>query len=164
MKKIDSFDIENRLISVYEEIMWLAKRDYITPASARSWYTHVRATGFRIHIRRFTGKVSKKSLEDGAVLRLEHFKRIQTTLTQMVQKHVVQNLDRAKEFVDLVLDCEQVHIVAFTENYEAQKKNGDYGLAKIELVSWEDIPSDMRDYLWRKALRGRVSNAADFFR
>jgi hypothetical protein len=40
-------------------------------------------------VRRFTGKVSKEALKDQAILRLEHFKRMQTTtLTQLVEKHL----------------------------------------------------------------------------
>jgi len=94
-------------------------------------------------------------------LRLEHFKRIQTTLTQLVAEHLRSGEDSA-EFIRVLLDCEQVHIVTFDENYQAMKAKGDYTEAGIRLIDWDKVPKIRREHLWNKMLRGRVANASDF--
>jgi hypothetical protein len=154
--------VEKELSAIYDEIMWLARREHVRPSIARSWYTHARSGDLRGRIRRFTGKVSKEAVKDNAVLRLEHFKRMQTTLTQLVSKHLHSDLNDPDEFVRVVLDCEQVHIVTLKENYEALKQNGDYTLAGIDLVDWYEISGEKQTFLWRKVLKGKVSNAEAF--
>ena len=162
MKNIkDSIDIESMLNSVYEEVMWLADRPNTPPAAARSWYTHVVSNRLRRHIRKFTGMVSRRALEPNAVLRLEHFKRLQTTLTQLVADHHKRGVKDPQEFIRVVKECEQVHIVTFQENYDAMKSDGDYIKAGISLVNWKDITPAIQHELL-KVLRGRVSNAEDF--
>jgi len=124
--------IHENLASIYEEIMWLAERPNTTPSAARAWYTHIAVNPLRRHIRRFTGKVSLSTVKDkNASLRLEHFKRIQTTLTQLVNRHLQTGTRNNTEFIKTILECEQVHIVTISENYAAMKAKGDYLLAGI---------------------------------
>ena len=153
--------LEAKLTSIYKQVMWLARQPEITPANARGWYTHVVSARLRRDVRRFTGEVSKQALKEGATLRLEHFKRIQTELTKLITRHL-KEVDSAKEFVKMVIDYEQVHIVTLKENYEAMKAKGDYKKAGIELIKWKDIPHKKQNFLWGKMLRGKVSNANEF--
>lgn len=151
------------LASIYEEVMWLAERPNTTPSAARAWYTHIAVQPLRRHIRRFTGKVSHSAATDeSASLRLEHFKRMQTTLTQLVSRHLKTGTRNATEFINTILDCEQVHVVTMAENYAAMKAKGDYLLAGITLIDWQDIPKERQHILWKKVLNGKVSNAAEF--
>jgi hypothetical protein len=152
-----------KLAAIYEEVMWLAERPNITPSAARSWYTHVAAVTLRRSVRRFTGKISDSAATDeGAILRLEHYKRIQTTLTKLVARHVKTGTRSPEEFIRTVTDCEQVHIVTLAENYAAMKAKGDYLLAGISLRDWRSLPVKRQRVFWRKILNGKVSNAADF--
>lgn len=150
------------LSSIYEEIMWLAKRPNTTASAARAWYTHITSERLKRNVRRFTGKVSQAALKEGATLRLEHFKRIQTTLTQLVDRHTKDEIYDPEEFVRIVLEYEQVHIVTVEENYAAMKAKGDYNKAKIILGDWSSIDPHIQRHLWSKMLRGKVSNASDF--
>lgn len=151
------------LASIYEEVMWLADRPNNTAADARAWYTHIAHLKVRRLARRFTGNVSRSAVTDEAAeLRLEHFKRMQTTLTKLVARHLSEGKQNSEEFIETVLDCEQVHIVTKRENYDAMKAKGDYTLAGIELVPWERIPLERQQKLWKSVLRGRVANASDF--
>ena len=155
-------DSEAMLTAVYEEIMWLARRPNTTASAARAWYTHIASMRLRRHLRIFSGQVSRRSLEPDAVLRLEHFKRLQTTLTKLVAEHVRKEAFDSREFVRVVKDCEQVHIVTAYENYEVMKASGDYCKAGISLVEWKDIALETRKSLWAKVLKGKVCNAQDF--
>ncbi len=92
MKKAITEELARRLTSIYDEIMWLARRPNTSPSAARAWYTHIASVSLQRQIRMFTGKVSHLALEPGATLRLEHFKRMQTTLTKLVEKHVNHNI------------------------------------------------------------------------
>ena len=104
------------LLAIYEEMMWLANRPNVTASAARSWYTHV-GRPIKLKLRRFTGKVSKSAADDdSAILRLEHFGRIQTTLTQLVERHRKNKKPKADEFVRVLLKCERVHIVTLGES------------------------------------------------
>jgi len=155
--------IEANLASIYEEVMWLANRPNTTPSDARAWYTHIASSSLRKHIRRFSGMVSKRAVSaDDVPLRLEHFKRMQTTLTQLVDRHLKTGACDAEEFVRVVLDCEQVHIVTVGENYSAMKAKGDYQSAGIKLIEWTTIPPDRQRFLWNKMLHGKVMNANDY--
>ena len=159
MKK--NTDVQTMLEGAYEEVMWLARRPHTSPSAARAWYTHIAAGRFRRHICKFSGLVSRRALEPGAMLRLEHFNRLQTALTKLVARHLREGISDPGEFFRVVTECEQVHIVTFRENYEAAMANGDYRKAKIELVAWADIAPETQRVLWSK-LRGRVCNAEAF--
>ena len=159
----DTTTINENLASIYEEIMWLADRPNTTPSAARAWYTHIASHRLQRQIRQFTGKVSQSAVTDkSASLRLEHFKRMQTTLTQLVAKHLQTGTLNPTEFIKTILECEQVHIVTISENYAAMKAKGDYLLAGISLVDWKDIPKERQQFLWKKVLSGKVSNAVKF--
>jgi hypothetical protein len=45
------------LVSIYEEIMWLATRPNVTASRARAWYTHVMAESVKLRVRHFSGLV-----------------------------------------------------------------------------------------------------------
>ena len=155
--------LKEDLTSIYEEIMWLAHRPNVTGGRARAWYTHIMAESVKKRIRRFTSFVSVNAINDTAGdLRLEHFKRIQTTLTGLVDRHKQSQITDPEEFVRTVLDFEQVHIVTSAENYAAMKAKGDYALAGIELIHWHEIDQQRRQALWAKMLKGRVANASCF--
>lgn len=155
-------EVEARLRSVYDEMMWLAQRTDTTAAAARSWYTHVAAVALRNKVRIFTGLVSKKALRPGAELRLEHYKRIQTRLTSLVSQHLDSRTRVPEEFLLLIQECERVHIVTRLENHEAMKADGDYRRAGIELVSWRSMSPESQSFLWKRVLQGRVANAAKY--
>lgn len=155
--------IRAELAAVYEEVMWLARRDGVTPSMARAWYTHIAADKFSRRIRQFSGRVSQEAISDTkATLRLEHHARIQTTLTQLVAAHLKRKRPNPQEFIRVVLACENVHIVTFAENYAAMKHDGDYRRAGIKLKAWRSIPRARQETLWTKMLRGKVANAGAF--
>jgi hypothetical protein len=163
MSREISESVRLKLTSIYEEVMWLARRPNIRPAAARAWYTHITHLAVRREIRRFTGKVSRKAAtDDTALLRLEHFKRIQTTLTQLVARHIREGISDVDEFITTVVCFEQVHIVTAPENYAAMKAKGDYARAQIDLLDWKEIPRERRRVLWKNVLNGRVANAREF--
>lgn len=156
-------ELEAALASIYEEIMWLSVRPNVTAGRARAWYTHIMVESVKLKLRRFTGQVSKQAIaSDGKDLRLEHYMRIQTTLTQLVEKHRAENIRNVTEFISTVVEYEQVHIVTTKENYDAMRAKGDYSLAGIELVSWAEISQSRRTELWKKMLRGKVANAVEY--
>jgi hypothetical protein len=66
----------------------------------------------RLQLRRFTGQVSQEAVSTtGEDLCLEHFKRIQATLTQLVERHRSQEITDPGEFIRTLIEHEQVHIV-----------------------------------------------------
>lgn len=143
--------------------MWLAERPNVTPGRARAWYTHIMAESVKRKLRRFTGWVSTSAAHGSAEqLMLEHFKRIQTTLSELVERHRSSRTRDSGEFVQLLIEYEQVHIVTRSENYAAMRAKGNYKLAGIELVPWAILPLDRKSELWRSMLRGRVANASEF--
>lgn len=114
-------------------------------------------------LRRFTGKVSATAAGGSAEqLMLEHFKRIQRTLSELVERHRSSHVHDPNEFVRILVEYEQVHIVTRSENYAAMRAKGDYELAGIQLVPWAKLPLERRSELWRSMLRGRVANASEF--
>jgi len=153
-------NIDQALRATYQEMMWLARRPGVSASMARSWYTHVRSGGLRLT--RFTGKVSRAALNPKAELRLEHYRRIQTGLTQLVERHRKLKRPNAAEFIRFLRAAERVHIVTFHENYEAMKAKGKYKTAGIELVPWSSLTAPQRERLWKSMLRGRVANAQDY--
>lgn len=143
--------------------MWLARRPNVTASVARSWYTHATSERLKKYVRMFTGQVSIQAAKNlDSDLRLEHYLRIQTTLTQLVKRHLDSDLNDPSDFINTILRCEQVHIVTKSENYDAMKAKGDYTAAGIELVSWGDIGLEQQQVLWGKMLRGKVANHGDF--
>jgi len=93
---------------------------------------------------------------------LEHFKRIQTTLTALVEKHRTEKLHDPDAFIKTLVEFEHVHIVTRSENYAAMRAKGDYREADIILLPWERLPEKRRTELWQKMLRGKVANADVF--
>lgn len=155
--------VRKYLEATYAQMMWLAKQPDITPSMARAWYTHVVAGKVTRRIRQFSGKVSMKaarSPED--TLRLEHHRRIQTTLTKLVERHLKAKSRDPDEFIRVLCRCEAVHIVTFDENYAAMRAKGNYREAGIKLVAWETLPPKTRRFLWKRMLRGRVANVDKF--
>jgi hypothetical protein len=151
------------LQSIYEEVMWLAKRPNVTAGRARAWYTHIMAEAVKRQLRQFTGKVSEAAAaQSDQPLMLEHFKRIQTTLTALVEKHRAERLNAPDEFIETVIEFEQVHIVTRAENYAAMRAKGDYREAGIVLLPWNAIDERRRAELWQAMLRGKVANANAF--
>lgn len=151
------------LESIYEEVMWLSKRPNVTAGRARAWYTHIMAESVKRKLRRFTGKVSEAAAaqSDGPLM-LEHFKRIQTTLTALVEKHRTERLSAPDAFIKTLVEFEQVHIVTREENYAAMRAKGNYREAGIALLPWKKLPEKRRAELWLKMLRGKVANADAF--
>lgn len=151
------------LESIYEEVMWLAKRPNVTPGRARAWYTHIMAESVKRRLRRFTGFVSAKAAEGtGEPLMLEHFKRMQTTLSKLVERHCSECADGREEFIATLLEFEQVHIVTRSENYAAMRAKGDYKLAQIQLLPWMEIAPVRQNELWQSMLRGKVANSNNY--
>jgi hypothetical protein len=108
--KIDP-DLKVALFSIYEEVMWLAVRPNVTASCARAWYTHIMAETVKRRIRNFSGHVSRAAIASRtAELRLEHYKRIQTKLTALVERHRSSGHGNPEEFVRTLLAYEQVHI------------------------------------------------------
>ena len=156
-------ELRQSLTYIYEEVMWLSVRPNVTPGRARAWYTHIMAESVKRKLRRFTGMVSANAADgSGEQLVLEHFKRIQTTLSELVERHRLQKIRDPNEFVEILIEYEQVHIVTRSENYAAMRAEGNYELAGIKLVSWKTLSLERRANLWRRMLRGRVANASDF--
>ena len=156
------FDAESTLAAIYEEVMWLARRPHTTPSDARAWYTHVASVRLRRNLRIFSGRVSQQALLHDAVPQLEHFKRLQTTLTKLVSDHLRDKTHDPRHFIRVVTDCEQVHIVTRRENYDARKASGDYAQAGIVLLEWQAIPPEAQLRLYKRVLRGKVSNSHVF--
>ena len=159
---IFSSELESDLLSIYEEIMWLSTRPNVTPGRARGWYTHIMAEHVKRKVRRFSGMVSSQAIKVLAEpLVLEHFKRIQTTLSGLVEKHGREGVN-PQEFLQIINEYEQVHIVTRSENYSAMRAKGDYITAGIQLQPWESLPVKRQQELWRSMLKGKVANESDF--
>ena len=121
------------------------------------------AESVKKQLRQFTGSVSEQAVASPELdLRLEHYMRIQTTLTGLVTRHLQNTQPNPEEFIRTLFDYERVHIVTVGENYDAMRAKGDYTVAGIKLLPWASIPSDRRLVLWQRMLRGRVANAHDF--
>lgn len=165
MRSVEDLDpaLRDRLVAIYDEVMWLARRPNVRASCARAWYTHVMSGTVTRRLRQFTGKVSKSAAKVGAAnLRLEHYKRIQTTLTDLVDRHSKCKKGNPEEFLEVLLKCERVHIVTFEENYAAMRAGGNYRKAGIELLPWRSLAPQRQATLWQTMLRGRVSNASTY--
>ena len=165
MKTVDmptSHGIETQLRNLYEEIMWLRHRPNITSSVARSWYTHACSERLKRHIRRFSGRISRNAINPEAVLILEHHMRMQKQLTSLVERHHQDDSLGAEEFIASVISLEEVHIVTFQENYEAKDADGDYSKTGIELIDFNTLDYESRLRLWKRMLKGRVSNHHEY--
>lgn len=157
--------LHTALKSIYEEVMWLSARPNVTPGRARAWYTHIMAEAVKRKLRRFTGKVSEAAAkQNNGPLTLEHFKRIQTTLTTLVEQHRNEQLNDPDAFIRMLVEFEHVHIVTRAENYAAMRAKGDYRQAGIILLPWDQLSEKRRAELWKQMLRGKVANADAFKR
>ena len=97
-----------------------------------------------------------------AVLGLEHHARLQSTLTSLVAAQRESGQANKAAFVRTLLECENVHIVTFSENYQAMKADGNYRQAGIKLMAWRSIPEEPRATLWARMLKGKVANPEQF--
>src|SRR4051794_4160698 len=106
---IDDQALRSALRSIYEEVMWLSRRPNVTPGRARAWYTHIMAESVKRRLRQFTGQVSRAAIAASAEpLMLEHYLRIQTALSCLVERHGTANIADPDEFVELLIKYEQV--------------------------------------------------------
>ncbi|WP_225032558.1 hypothetical protein [Paraburkholderia sp. XV] len=154
--------IDEQLATVYGVMMHAAGTGVFNATKARAIYSHVMASKLKMHLRTFTGKVSRAAAADPeARLVLEHFHRLQHKLTVLVADHMKNGPDAAA-FIEAVRHMEQVHIVTFEENYAAHRAKGCYDTAGIELLDWVDLSEDVRRTLYRRKLHGAVSNANQF--
>jgi hypothetical protein len=102
------------------------------------------------------------SIDPEAELQLEHHRRIQTELTCLVQRHYLSRIRNPEDFINSIISLEEVHIVTSTENYAARRARGDYKQARIQLVHFDTLCIEDQRRLWRRMLKGRVVNHADF--
>jgi hypothetical protein len=157
-----SQELKDQLSEAYEQMIWLAGRPGVTPGNARAWYSHVVAAKVKNKVRRFTGKVSLEAINNPmADLCLEHYLRIQTSLTQLLEGHIKNNVRDPNAFIRLIYDMERVHLVLENENQKIHKSKGCYKTAGVILTDWELIDRDVRALLYRK-IKSSVSNAKDF--
>ncbi|TXC70190.1 hypothetical protein FSB78_03950 [Sphingomonas ginsenosidivorax] len=115
-------------------------------------------------IRQFSGMVSAKAASAlaGEPLILEHYGRMHASISDLIKNHLVEDRFAPEEFVRMILDVERVHIVVQRENVDARLAKGDYAAAGIHLLSWEALPSERQQYLWKTMLQGKVANAKAF--
>jgi len=155
--------LHSDLESIYQSMMWLRRKPNVTDSRARAWYSHVMARTVTRRIRRFSGQISRSAvLNSSGPLVLEHHGRMQTTLTELVNRHHKLGRPSPREFIALVQQLERVHIVTRKENYAARRAKGNYRDAGIQLVRWNTIPLKRREHLWKRMLVGRVCNADSY--
>lgn len=155
--------VVERLTSVYEEMMWLATRPFVTPRRARAWYSAVVAEALKRKLRRFSGLVSKAALDDiDGKLVLEHYNRLSHSISRLIESHVSQGINDPSAFVALIEECERVNITTDKENHRIRQSAGDYSLAGVTMVTWESIDTATQAKLYHLKLRGQVANADDF--
>jgi hypothetical protein len=152
--------ITANLSAIYEDLLWLANREHVSPARARTWYSAVWADALKTKIRMFSGRVSRAALLDiNGRLCLEHYNKLSESLTILLTRHITEQINDPKEFIKLIEQCELVNITTDTENHKIQAAKGDYAAAGIQLVEWQDIPPAEQFILWRARLRGKVANS-----
>ena len=155
-------EVVERLTSVYEELMWLANRPFVTPRRARAWYSAVVAEALKRKVRRFTGQVSKAALDDiDGKLVLEHYNRLSHSLSELIELHS-KGINDPSKFIELIQKCERVNITTDKENYRIRKLAGDYRLAGVRMVDWQSIDKAAQAKLYQRKLRGQVANASEF--
>jgi hypothetical protein len=160
-------DVAARLSSIYEDLLWLANRQHVTPRQARAWYSQVLAIPMAPKVRRFTGMVSRKAIAvvegniEGSLV-LEHPNRISHSLSRLIETHLEQQINDSTQFLALIEHCEQVNITTDEENHRLRTTAGNYDAANIELVEWNTLSDRQRAILWETKLRRNVSNAAEY--
>lgn len=163
-KKTMRMDLNSKLELCYSLMMQVARTGQFTARAVRGGYTHWFGPELRKEVCEFTGMVSRKAIENDSEvgLVLEHYMRIQTTLTGLIDKHMMDGED-VDEFIREVKRMEKVNIVTKAENDLLRKKvfSGDYEKAGIEMIPWKDVPEQAKVFL-RKKIRGHVANAGDF--
>jgi len=156
-------EIREKLVQIYEDMIWLANRPHNSPARARSWYTSTWSPALSSSIRIFSGNVSSAAIRNpDGLLCLEHYNRLAASITQLIQKHTANNIEDHDTFLELIEECERVNITTDEENHTIQTNKGDYKASGIILISWENISHDIRSILFRNCLRGRVVNSKDY--
>jgi hypothetical protein len=155
---------ETKLLSIYEEIRWLAARPDVSVGMARAWYALIRAEPLKRCIRQFSGMVSERaaSAAAGEPLILEHYGRMHASISDLIKSHIAEGRSAPEEFVQTVLRVERVHIVIQRENVDARLAQGDYAVAGIQLLSWDALPAERQKSLWQTMLQGKVANAKAF--
>ncbi|ANE54868.1 hypothetical protein [Methylomonas sp. DH-1] len=161
-------NIDEKLAVCYEILKIAMKYKFLTARGVRAGYTHWIGSEISSEITKFTGRVSHAAIQlvsdskSHIGLVLEHHGRMQTKMTELIQKHMDtgENLD---EFIRIVKELESVNIVTRQENDKLRKKaiNGNYALANITLADWQNISEEHKAILRRK-LRGKVVNADQF--
>jgi hypothetical protein len=152
------------LLSIYEEMRWLAARPGVTVGQARAWYASIRAEPLKRRIRQFSGMVSERAAgaPGGVPLILEHYGRMHASISELIKDHLRNGRSAPEEFVRAVLEVERVHIVTPRENIDARQAKGYYVVARIQLVSWGELSRKRQLNLWETMLRGKVANARAF--
>ena len=157
-------DLDEKLALCYDIIMLSARSELLNARGVRTGYTHWLGPELSKEVRRFSGYVSENAMNNGTDvgLVLEHFRRMQKELTSLIKKHMECGENKI-EFITVVKDLEQVHIVTIEENTVLRKKeiSGSYEKARIDLIHWQKIPLESRKFL-RKKLMGKVANAEEF--
>lgn len=157
-------EAQDILVQIYEEVMWLARRPNVTPGNARAWYTHVWSQKLRRQVRYFSGRVSRAAIDApvGERLALEHYGRIQAGLSELVERHLRDQISDPAEFCRTIIEKEKVHIVTEVENRRLQHSRADYTTLGIVLIDWVCIPPDRQERLWMRKLQGHVANSSAY--
>lgn len=155
--------VQEKLTAIYEDLMWLTARPHLSPARARAWYSAVMRVTIKRQVCLFTGYVSRAALAAPSdELVLEHYNRLAHSLTALLSAHKRARTHNPSEFIALVECCEKVNITTKWENQIAQKTQGDYGKAGIELMEWNNIDDEKRRLLYKTKLYGEVANHANY--
>lgn len=156
--------VDEKLALCYDIIMMSSRSGLLNARGVRTGYTHWLGPELSKEVRMFSGYVSQKAIDNGSKvgLVLEHYLRLQTNLTALIQKHV-ESGENKSEFIAEVKRLERVHIVTREENtvLRRNENSGDYGKVGVELVYWDRVPSKSKDFL-KKKLIGNVANASQF--
>ncbi|GAB3357942.1 MULTISPECIES: hypothetical protein [Giesbergeria] len=165
---MSDFDQETmtQLRLIYQDMRWLADRDHVGPKRARAWYSAVmnRTVGKKVCF--FTGKVSEKAVLQRKNLVFEHFERLSSSLSQLLEKHKESNASEDEgfnDFVNLIKKCERVNITTNKENDEIKKAEGNYEKAGVVLIDWSDIKCQNAIRAFKKKIAGgNIANAKEF--
>lgn len=156
-------EITEKLLAIYEDMIWLANRPHVTEAKARAWYSAIWAEALKTKVRIFSGKVSEAALRDiDGKLCLEHYSKLSENLTKLVARHIQTNICNSGEFLELIEQCEKVNITTSEENRIIQTAHGDYNSAGVQLVNWQNIPLESQRKLWNNWLYRKVANASEY--
>jgi hypothetical protein len=156
-------EITDKLIGIYEDMIWLANRPHNTKAKSRAWYSQVWSGDLKRQVRLFTGRVSSAAAADvNGPLCLEHFNRLSASITQLLQQQFANRNFDHREFLALIEECEQVNITTDQENHAIEAAKGNYAAAGVVLVDWLQLPIETRQLLFDNKIRGQVANANEY--